>query len=331
MRLDKKTFTFLLVSNRKGTTRKITISAAWMKAALVGFALSIVILASCVVDYVGLLSQAMELRRTRAENQVLKEQFQVVEGKLNSLENGLERVKSWVVKLKNITNIDDENRELKLAIGPLPREGAIEPVAERGPSSELGAEDAVFYGRAPVDESHGEVTVEGQRDYASLAVRIDGAVSETLIREQGVLELYNSLSERQNLLSATPSIKPARGWFTSKFGYRISPFTGRPVMHNGLDIAASPGAPVFSPADGIVSYAGYDPGYGKLVSIDHGYGVITRYGHLSQISVEVGQRIKRRELIAAVGNTGRSTGPHLHYEVRVNNIPVDPINYVLDE
>jgi murein DD-endopeptidase MepM/ murein hydrolase activator NlpD len=273
----------------------------------------------------------MELRRLRSENQVLKEQFQVVEGKLNSLENGLERVKSWVVKLKNITNIDDENRELKLAIGPLPREGAIEQVAVRGPSSELGADDAVFYGRAPVDEAHGEVTVEGQRDYASLAVRIDGAVSETLIREQGVLELYNSLSERQNLLSATPSIKPARGWFTSKFGYRISPFTGRPVMHNGLDIAASPGAPVFAPADGIVSYAGYDPGYGKLVSIDHGYGVITRYGHLSQISVEVGQRVKRRELVAAVGNTGRSTGPHLHYEVRVNNIPVDPINYVLDE
>lgn len=303
-----------------------------MKAGLVGFALSVVILAACVVDYVGLLSQAMEVRRLRSENQVLKEQFQVVEGKLNSLENGLERVKSWVVKLKNITNIDDENRELKLAIGPLPREGAIEPVAHRGPSSELGSDDSVFYGRQPIDEEHGEVTVEqGTRDYASLAIRIDGAVSETLVREQGVLELYNTLSERQNLLSATPSIKPARGWFTSKFGYRISPFTGRPVMHNGLDIAASPGAPVFAPADGIVSYAGYDPGYGKLVSIDHGYGVITRYGHLSRISVEVGQRVKRRDLVAAVGNTGRSTGPHLHYEVRVNNIPVDPINYVLDE
>ena len=328
--MDKKTFTFLVVSNRKGTTRKVTISSAWLKTAAAGLILSVVILAACVVDYVGLLSQAMEVRRLRAENQQLQEQFQVVEGKLNSLENGLERVKSWVVKLKNITNIDDENRELKLAIGPLPTEGIV-PAGSRAPSSDLGAEDAVFYGRQPVDEAQGEVSVEGHRDYASLAVRIDGAVSETLIREQGVLDLYNTLSERQNLLSATPSIKPARGWFTSKFGYRISPFTGRPVMHNGLDIAASPGAPVFAPADGIVSYAGYDPGYGKLVSIDHGYGVITRYGHLSQISVEVGQRIKRRDLIAAVGNTGRSTGPHLHYEVRVNNIPVDPINYVLDE
>ena len=111
----------------------------------------------------------------------------------------------------------------------------------------------------------------------------------------------------------------------------MSPFSGRPVMHSGLDIAASPGAPIHAPADGIVSFAGYDPGYGKLVSIDHGYGVVTRFGHTSAIMVEVGQKVKRRDVIASVGNTGRSTGPHLHYEVRVNNVPVDPSNYVLDE
>ena len=102
-------------------------------------------------------------------------------------------------------------------------------------------------------------------------------------------------------------------------------------MHNGLDIAAAPGSPIVAPADGVVSFAGYDPGYGKLVSIDHGYGVVTRFGHTSQIFVEVGQRIRRRDVIAAVGNTGRSTGPHLHYEVRVNSVPVDPYNYVLDD
>ncbi len=330
--VDKKTVTFLMVSNRRGTTRKISVSAGWLKAGTALLAVVTLVLAACLVDYVGLLSQAMEVKRLRAENDQLKQQFQVVEGKLNSLETGLERVKSWVVKLKNITNIDDENRELKLAIGPLPRTGeGINPAADRMPSSALAVKDAVFFERAPVDEAHGELTVEGQRDYASLAIRIDQAVSETLLREQGVLELYNSLSERQSLLAATPSIKPVRGWFTSKFGYRISPFTGRPVMHNGLDVAASPGAPIYAPADGVVSFAGYDAGYGKLVSIDHGYGVITRYGHLSQISVEIGQKIKRRDLIAAVGSTGRSTGPHLHYEVRVNGVPVDPINYVLDE
>lgn len=329
-----------MVSNRKGTTKKVVVSAAWLKAGLALFIVTSVISAACVVDYVGLLSQSIENKRLRAENAQLKQQFQVVEGKLNALETGLERVKGFVTKLKLITNIDAEDRTLKLAIGPLPRTGqSVEP--ERMPANGrapagigggfLAEQDAVFFQKPPADELQGELTVEGQRDYASLAVRIDQAVAETGIREQGILELWETLSERQSLMAATPSIKPARGWFTSKFGYRISPFTGRPVMHNGLDIAASPGSPIYAPADGVVSFAGYDPGYGKLVSIDHGYGVITRFGHTSQIFVEVGQKIRRRDMIAAVGNTGRSTGPHLHYEVRVNGVPVDPQNYVLDE
>lgn len=339
--LNKKTVTFLVVSNREGTTHRVSISAAWLKAGLALALIFTVISAACVVDYVGLLVQSVENKRLRSENSQLREQFQVVEGKLNSLENGLERVKSFVTKLRLITSVEAEDRSLKLALGPLPRTGqSIDPEGlgpdGREPATNLGMahmpeSDAVFFQKPPADELQGELSVEGQRDYASLAIRIDRAVQETVIREQGILELWESLSEQRSLLSATPSIKPVRGWFTSKFGYRVSPFTGRPMMHAGLDIAASPGSPIYAPADGVVSFAGYDPGYGKLVSVDHGYGVITRFGHTSQIFVEVGQKIKRRDLIALVGNTGRSTGPHLHYEVRVNGVPVDPQNYVLDE
>jgi murein DD-endopeptidase MepM/ murein hydrolase activator NlpD len=329
-----------MVSNRKGVSRKLVISAGWLKALVVFAIIGSVIGAACVVDYVGLLSQSIENQRLRAENSQLKQQFQVVEGKLNALETGLERVKGFVTKLRLITNVDSEDRTLKLAIGPLPRTGhslESEIQADRAPAGVaagagvIPASDEIFSQKPPTDELEGELTVEGQRDYGSLAVRIDQAVQETTVREQGILELWESLSERQSLLAATPSIKPTRGWYTSKFGYRISPFTGRPTMHNGLDIAAAPGSPIYAPADGVVSFAGYDPGYGKLVSIDHGYGVITRFGHTSQIYVEVGQKIHRRDVIAAVGTTGRSTGPHLHYEVRVNNVPVDPQNYVLDE
>lgn len=336
--MEKKTFTFLIVSDRKGTTKRISVSSAWLKSAAALFTIAVVISAACAVDYVGLLAQSIENRRLRVENDQLKEQFQVVEGKLNSLESSLERVKGFVTKLKMITNVEGEDQSLRLAVGPLPRVGPV--FGDRAPSSippltgemesEL-AKDSVFFEKPPLDELQGELAVEGQRDYASLAVRIDQSVQETGLREQSILELWESLSERQSLLSATPRVKPVKGWFTSKFGYRVSPFTGRPVMHNGLDIAASPGAPIMAPADGVVSFAGYDSGYGKLVSIDHGYGVITRYGHTSQLFVEVGQKVKLGDVIAAVGNTGRSTGPHLHYEVRVNNIPVDPSNYVLDE
>ncbi len=340
--MDKKAVTFLMVSNRKGTTRKVVISAAWLKSILALLIVGGVIASACVVDYVGLLAQAVENKRLRAENSQLKQQFQIVEGKLNALETGLERVKSFVTKLKLITNIETEDRSLKLAIGPLPRmgqsveselgmSGAGREPAAIPPIASDSDEDSAFFQKPPADESQGELTVEGQRDYGSLAVRIDQAVAETSVREQGILELWEGLSERQSLMSATPSIKPARGWYTSRFGYRISPFTGRPVMHNGVDIAAVPGSPIYAPADGIVSFAGYDSGYGKLVSIDNGYGVTTRFGHTSQIFVEVGQRVHRRDVIAAVGSTGRSTGPHCHYEVRVNGIPVDPMNYILDE
>lgn len=96
-------------------------------------------------------------------------------------------------------------------------------------------------------------------------------------------------------------------------------------------MAAPPGTPIYAPADGVISFAGYDSGYGKLVSIDHGYGVVTRFGHNSRIFVEQGQKIHRWDVIAAVGSTGRSTGAHCHYEVRIHGVPVDPMNYILNE
>lgn len=334
--MEKKTITFLIASNRKGTTKKFVISSGWLKALTTGTIIFLVITAACIVDYVGLLSQSIENRRLRSENKVLRQQFQVVEGKLSALESSLERVKGFVTKLKLITNIDQEDRALKLSLGPGPHgaegyDGDDVPleINQREPASIVGAKDSIFFQKTAPE--NGEIAVESNHDFASLAVRIDQAVGDTIIREQGILELWEKLSEQQSLLAATPSMKPVRGWFTSRFGYRISPFTSRPVMHAGLDIAAAPGSPVAAPAEGVVSFAGYDSGYGKLVSIDHGYGVVTRYGHLSQLYVEVGQKIKRKDLIAAVGSTGRSTGPHLHFEVRVNGVPVDPMNYILDE
>jgi murein DD-endopeptidase MepM/ murein hydrolase activator NlpD len=206
-----------------------------------------------------------------------------------------------------------------------------QPLDERAPVSQLAKQDKEFFEKKPLSEDRGELTEESPRDYASLVIRIDKSVKETQLREQSVIELWETLSERQSLINSTPNIKPAKGWLTSKFGYRLSPFTGRPAMHAGLDVAASPGSPVYAPADGVVSFVGYDEGYGKLISIDHGYGVNTRFGHNSQIYVQVGQRVSRWDVIGAVGSTGRSTGPHLHYEVRINGTAVNPANFILDE
>lgn len=148
--------------------------------------------------------------------------------------------------------------------------------------------------------------------------------------QKSLKELHDKLITRKDLLDSTPSIRPAYGFETSGFGYRISPFTGHKQFHEGLDIANRTGTPVIAPANGLVVFTGRKGGFGKLIIIDHGHGITTRYGHLAKILVKVGQRVKRGEKIAEIGNTGRSTGPHLHYEVRLNGVPVNPKRYILN-
>lgn len=334
--MNSKNFTFLITSNRKGATRSITVSSAWIKASGALAVIFFVLIGAASVDYVGLLLQEGENKRLRAENAQLTQQFQVVESKLSSLEDGLERIKALTTKIRLITNIEDEDRAMRLAVGPMPRVDQSEFAhshshEQRGPASEFLRRDSLFLQRPLPNEARGELSSLHSRNYATLSIRIDRAVRESGLREQGVIKLQELLVERQSILNATPSLKPARGWFTSRFGYRVDPFTGRMDMHYGLDIAAPPGTPIIAPADGVVSYVGFESGYGKIVTIDHGYGVRTRYAHNSQIYVDLGQNVRRRDVIAAVGSTGRSTGPHLHYEVRVNDIPVDPMNFILDE
>ncbi|MGZ3772920.1 MAG: M23 family metallopeptidase [Pseudobdellovibrionaceae bacterium] len=334
--MDKKKVTLFVVSNQTGKTRKIVLSAAWLKAISFITAVIIIIFAAGLVDYFGLLLQAMENKRLKAENAQLLKQFQVVESKVSALENSLERVKTFTTKLKLITNVDAEDRITKLTIGSKPAAGQqieeYEPMEQREGGDALAKQDKTFASAKPLNDQVGELAnEESDKDYASLVVRIDKAVKETQLKEQSVISLWESLSERQSLMNSTPNMKPAKGWITSRFGYRVSPFTGKTALHAGLDIAAAPGSPVYAPADGVVTFASYDESYGKLISIDYGYGVATRFGHLSQIYVQVGQRVNKWDVVGAVGNTGRSTGPHLHYEVRINGTAVDPINYILDE
>lgn len=150
---------------------------------------------------------------------------------------------------------------------------------------------------------------------------------------QGTLDLQRlliNLGLRKSLLSSIPSSSPAVGWISSGFGPRISPFTGRRTMHLGIDIVASAGAPVYAPADGVVIFNGVKGGFGNFIMIAHGYGLVTRYGHNSRSLVQVGQLIKRGDQIAAVGVSGRATGPHLHYEIVIDGRPVNPKGFIVD-
>ncbi len=143
-------------------------------------------------------------------------------------------------------------------------------------------------------------------------------------------ELIKELHKKKNILASTPSIKPVIGEISSKFGYRTSPFTGLKEFHSGLDIANKKGTKVIATANGRVSYAGKKLLIGNLITIDHGHGIVTKFGHMNKILVKTGQKIKRGDVIGLMGNTGRSTGPHVHYEVRINGAPVNPTKYILN-
>lgn len=334
--MDRKKITLFIVSHQTGETKKVVLPAVWLKAAVFGVGVLGLVFLAGLLDYFGLMAQSIENKKLRAENAQMLKQFQIVESKVSSLENALERVKSFTTKLKLITNIDAEDRVVQLTMGDKPAPGQsvddYEPMDQRPPPEALANQDSQFEPYQQPNVQSGEMAQESSpADYSSLVVRIDKGVKETQLKEQSVIELWEGLSERQSLLNATPNIKPARGWITSRFGYRLNPFTGKQAMHAGIDIAAAPGSPVYAPADGVVTFAAYDESYGKLVSIDHGYGVTTRFGHNSQVYVHVGQKVSKWDVIAAVGNTGRSTGPHLHYEVRINGTPVDAMNFILDE
>jgi murein DD-endopeptidase MepM/ murein hydrolase activator NlpD len=148
--------------------------------------------------------------------------------------------------------------------------------------------------------------------------------------ESRLSSVRTDVDKRNALAAATPSIWPAHGWLTSRVGTREDPISGGRDFHPGLDISADHGSPVYATADGMVSQAEAQGGYGNLIVLDHGYGLETRYGHLSKYRVRTGEKVRRGDVLGYVGSTGRSTGSHLHYEVRVNGRLLNPLQLLLN-
>ena len=141
-------------------------------------------------------------------------------------------------------------------------------------------------------------------------------------------EIGGAFQQRMDRLAATPSIMPVPGWFSHGYGWRKDPFHGRRQFHRGVDIVADTGTPVRTTAHGVISRVTRVPDYGKVIDVSHGHGYVTRYGHLSEILVRSGQRVERGQTIGRVGSTGRSTGPHLHYEVHRDGKRINPWKYL---
>ena len=169
------------------------------------------------------------------------------------------------------------------------------------------------------------------RSYGSIAALLDSLKIALFVEKRVLEDSYRELSEQRELLSFTPTIKPVNGYLTAGFGMRIDPFTGSLQPHEGVDLACPRGTPVRVTALGVVKFAGYYRGYGKLVIVKHGSYYETWYAHLNTIKVAPGDRVKRGDIIGTVGNTGYATGTHLHYEVHIGGKPTNPLNYFYPE
>jgi murein DD-endopeptidase MepM/ murein hydrolase activator NlpD len=195
----------------------------------------------------------------------------------------------------------------------------------------------------PIDEDLRDMGVGGyKQDYAAsdlssnlsenlveLSQTLDNVLARARLQKESFDIILTHLEQKKYLQAHTPSIIPVQGWLIRGFGRHKDPFTGIVKMHEGLDIAAPIGTPIVASADGTVKFTGNRGDFGLTLEINHGYGFMTRYAHCQRLKVSSGMKVERGDTIAYVGNTGKSTGPHLHYEVLVSQIPVNPINYII--
>jgi murein DD-endopeptidase MepM/ murein hydrolase activator NlpD len=272
-----------------------------------------------VVDYISLKHRSFENLLLRTENNNLHRQLDEFQSKMGKVEETLHRLNTFATKLRIITKLEDPDRLHRLAIGPLTKRDYDSIV----PNRDIANMYEVMPGQSDFNEENSSLTQIDQK-----LRLLQHAAS---LQEQNLGQLQELLEDQRSLLRSLPSIRPTDGWVTSGFGARISPFTGLKTFHDGLDIANRTGTIITAPADGLVTFSGVKPGYGNTLVIDHGYGIVTKYGHNSVHFVKPGDKIVRGQRIATVGNTGRSTGPHCHYEVQVNGIPRNPNDYILDE
>jgi len=266
------------------------------------------------IHYYSIIDRIGENEHLRQQNLQMRNRLAALHEKVSSIQTALDRVQRLDTKLRTITHLHDPKRHL--AIGPY----------ETGKMADANLEDG---GSVPPP-----ARVIGENPHLALNLldnQLDELASKVGKREGSIRQLETYLRGQKTRLVSTPSIWPARGWVTTGFGTRVDPYTGKRTMHRGIDIANQPGVPVLSPARGVVTFTAASGEFGKMVVLDHGYGIRTRYGHLNEFKTDVGDNVERGEIIGTIGNSGRSTGPHLHYEVEVNGICENPKDYMLDD
>ena len=308
----KVTFFMLNASSASGSPiKQVSVSKTLLRFSGVFVAVCIMFSGFLIYDYFNL---KLKLLKSISVESKLSNQSDVIAGQrrqiktfadeINTLKSKMVALNSFEKKLRIVANIEKTpDQDNLFGIG--------------------GSMPEDLDTRIPVKEKHDSLLREmheqtKQLNYASINQSKD---FESLLKH---------FENQRNILVSTPSIRPTTGWISSKFGRRLSPFTGLSEFHKGLDIATRSGSPVLATANGVVTFSGTKGLFGKMIIIDHGHGMVSRYAHASKLLKKRGETVKRGETISLVGNTGRSTGSHLHYEVHLNGIPVNPERYILN-
>jgi murein DD-endopeptidase MepM/ murein hydrolase activator NlpD len=302
--VDKEYFNILIFGQKTSKTRHLRIHRKTFKIVFYLFTFAFLSTTFFFCDYIQLRKKAFELARLRQETETQKSQLRFFSGRIEDLEKQLSKLKDLDKKIRIIANLEKGQETTSVAGigGPSPSDIREKLKSERD-------EDGLV---------------------RQMRTDIERLQSEAVSREESLFELEKLLQNKKEMLVHTPSIWPTMGWVTSGFGFRTDPFTGLTQMHEGLDISNRVGTTILTSADGIISDIGNDWIHGKMLVISHGFGMTTSYSHLSKVTVRVGQKVKRGDKVAEVGNTGRTTGPHLHYEVKLNGISANPMRYILN-
>jgi murein DD-endopeptidase MepM/ murein hydrolase activator NlpD len=313
--VSNRIYTVLIVPERSSKVRRLRIPHRRLMQLSV-IVLALVGVASYMgVNYLHIVDEASQNRGLKEENLNLKDRLRKVQDSLARIDGTLQRIDKFSAKVRTITRLNDPERNL--AIGPLQESpDAATPEVMYSPGERIEYEDELPDSKVAL---------------RLIESKIEAYESQALAQDSNMRELHEYFANDGTLLANTPSIRPiGSNLLNSGFTRRKDPYTGQWVMHKGVDFAAQMGDDVFATADGVVVFAGNRGKYGKTLVVDHGFGLQTHYAHLSGMKVDVGAQIKRGQVIGAAGNTGLTTGVHLHYEVRFNGIPQDPEHYLLD-
>jgi murein DD-endopeptidase MepM/ murein hydrolase activator NlpD len=319
--MSNRFYTILVVPEKTAQIRRLVLPSWILKGSAVFFAFIVLLAAVMILNYWYVMSQISENRQLKLENRRLRQQVQVFQNKMTTVENTMERVKTFATRLRVIMHVEDQGPNLQ---GKLPDANANITTTSAPPPPSSGE-------TASTDAEADPEKIELRKEYLSLENKISKLSQEAFQTEELLQDEYEILYDKKAFLAALPTRQPASGYFTSGFGVRNSPYGDRVKMHEGLDIANRLGTVIRAPADGQVVFADSKAGYGLTLILSHGYGIETWYGHLRKFSVSRGEKVKRGSKIALLGNSGRSTGPHVHYEVRVHGYPVDPRSYIFED